>query len=294
MSDSIRISSPETRESWEIPVLYEDAHLLALNKPPGLPVAPERNDPARPSLMRMLHRDIARGAAWVRARPGLAYLMNAHRIDTEASGLLLLAKARPVFAALANHLNSDQPLRTYVALVQGSPARETFHLDAPLAPQPGAPSGRALPPVGVGPDRRAVQMRVDPKRGKKSRSDFAVRERFSGFTLLECRPRPARPHQLRAHLLRLRLPVVGDATYGGSPLLLSRLKTSYRLKADRTERPLIATPALHAEGLRLTHPVTGVELSIQAPWPKDLTVAVKYLRRYAPGSAPPPAGAGCT
>ena len=69
--------------------------------------------------------------------------------------------------------------------------------------------------------------------------------------------------------------------YGGRPLLLSSLNADYRLKPNQIERPLIARPALHAEALTLPHPVTGDPLTITAPWPKDLTVAVKYLRRYA-------------
>ena len=73
----------------------------------------------------------------------------------------------------------------------------------------------------------------------------------------------------------------GDALYGGSPLLLSRLKSDYRLKPNRTERPLIDRVALHAAELKFTHPVTRAEIAITAPWPKDLTVAVRYLQRYA-------------
>ena len=92
---------------------------------------------------------------------------------------------------------------------------------------------------------------------------------------------PDRVHQVRAHLLSVRLPVVGDGLYGGWPLLLSRLKPNYRLKPKHTERPLIDSAALHAETVTLPHPVSGASLTITAPWPKDLTVAVKYLRRYA-------------
>ena len=110
---------------------------------------------------------------------------------------------------------------------------------------------------------------------------FEVRERFSRWTLMQCELLTDRPHQVRAHLRHIGLPVIGDQLYGGRPLLLSRLKQVYRLKPNQTERPLIARPALHAETLSLPHPVTGTPLGIAAPWPKDLTVAVKYLRRYA-------------
>ena len=125
-------------------------------------------------------------------------------------------------------------------------------------------------------------MRADPRRGKHSLTLFKVRQKFIGYTLLQCEPLTDRPHQIRVHLRSLRLPVVGDPLYGGSPLLLSQLKRDYRLKPNRIERPLISQPALHAESLALPHPVTGQPLTITAPWPKDLTVAVKYLHRYAP------------
>ena len=70
-------------------------------------------------------------------------------------------------------------------------------------------------------------------------------------------------------------------------MLLSRLKNNYRLKPNRTERPLLSRPALHAEELTLPHPVTARPLTITALWPRDLTVAVKYLRRYAAGMGRP-------
>jgi 23S rRNA-/tRNA-specific pseudouridylate synthase len=76
-------------------------------------------------------------------------------------------------------------------------------------------------------------------------------------------------------------PVVGDELYGGKPLWLSRLKPNYRLKPGHEERPLLSRAALHAEELTLPHPVTGEVLTITAPWPKDLKVALKYLRQFA-------------
>ena len=106
-------------------------------------------------------------------------------------------------------------------------------------------------------------------------------EKFNGWSLLKCQPMTGRTHQIRVHLRQAGLPVAGDAGYGGSPLLLSRLKPGYRLKPNHTERPLINRVALHAAELKLPHPVTGAEVAISAPWPKDLKVAVNYLRRYA-------------
>jgi 23S rRNA-/tRNA-specific pseudouridylate synthase len=81
------------------------------------------------------------------------------------------------------------------------------------------------------------------------------------------------------------LRVVGDKLYGGKPLWLSRLKKNFRLKTGREERPLISRVALHAEQLTLPHPVTGEPVSITSPWPKDLLVALKYLRQFSAARA---------
>jgi 23S rRNA pseudouridine955/2504/2580 synthase len=106
-------------------------------------------------------------------------------------------------------------------------------------------------------------------------------EQFSDWALLRCQPFTGRTHQIRIHLRYSGLPIVGDALYGGRPLFLSRLKRDYRLKPGKTERPLVGRVALHAEDLSLIHPVTGKLITITAPWPKDLSVAVKYLRKFS-------------
>jgi 23S rRNA-/tRNA-specific pseudouridylate synthase len=114
-----------------------------------------------------------------------------------------------------------------------------------------------------------------------------VIEKFSGWMLLRCRPLTGRTHQIRIHLKHAGFPIVGDELYGGKKLWLSRLKRDYRLKAGREERPLISRAALHAEELILPHPVTGATVTVTSPWPKDVRVALKYLRQYATGSVPP-------
>ncbi|HZI31998.1 MAG TPA: RNA pseudouridine synthase, partial [Candidatus Binatia bacterium] len=85
------------------------------------------------------------------------------------------------------------------------------------------------------------------------------------------------------HLKHAGFPVVGDDVYGGKKLWLSRLKRDYRLKEGREERPLITRPAQHAEELSVPHPVTNETVVIRSEWPKDIRVAVKYLRQYATG-----------
>lgn len=273
MGNSIKLSSPETREFWEIAVLHEDDQLLALHKPAGLLVLPDADSPERPSLMQLLHAAIAAGKPWAVER-GISHLTHVHRLDFEATGVLLLAKSKDTAATLGNLFGSEKPLVEFLAIVNGRPLEETFTIEAPLTPHPMQP--------GV--------MRVDFKEGKKSITRFELVESFNGYSLMRCVPVTNRSHQVRAHLKWAKIPVCHDDAYQGKPLWLSRLKRSFHLKPNREERPLTPRLALHADKLTLPHPVTGAELVIECPLPKDLTVALKYLRKFAAaGSDPLPA-----
>jgi 23S rRNA pseudouridine1911/1915/1917 synthase len=261
----IKLSAPATREFWEIPILFEDEHLLALDKPAGLLTSPDLASPDRPDLMKLLHAGIADKKPWARER-NLDYLNNAHSLDAETSGVILLAKNKPAFIALANLFSSEKTAEKYLALVRGEPPENKFEVDAKLAPHP----------VKIG------AMHVDQKDGKQSKTKFEVQENFPrfGYALLKCEPLTGRMHQIRVHASHAGLKIVGDELYGGKPLWLSRLKSDYRLKPGREERPLISRAALHAEELTLPHPVTNETVTIKAEWPKDLKVAVKYLRQF--------------
>ena len=265
MTAPIKLSHPPTRQFWEIPVLHEDDQVLALDKPADLPASPRRDDPDAPCLLGLLHAAIRSRAPWTLTR-GLTTVSLAHRLDPEMSGVLLLARDRPALAHLANQFGSEAVRLVCLALVQGSPLEDTFTVELRLAPDVTRPG----------------RLRADPHGGRRSITRFAVVERFAGHALLRCEPLTHRVHQIRAHLRSQRIPVAGDSDYGGGLLLLSRLKPDYRFKRDRDELPLIRRPALHVEELTVQHPATGQPLTLRSPWPKDLTVAVKYLRRYAP------------
>jgi RluA family pseudouridine synthase len=263
---AIKLSSPATREFWEIPVLFEDEHLLALDKPARLLTSTEADNPGRPSLIKLLHTAIADKKPWASGRD-LEYLNNANQPDSEASGVILLAKNKPAFIALANLFSAEKVRLTYLALVHGEPLENQFEVNAKLSPHPVKP--------GV--------MRVDQQGGKQATTRFEVLDNFSrhGYALLKCEPLLEREHQVRVHASHVGLKIVGDEVYGGKPLWLSRLKKDYRLKPGREERPLLGRIALHIEDLTLPHPVTTKTVSIKSEWPKDLKVAVKYLRQYS-------------
>lgn len=263
MTSVIKLSSPANQEFWEVPIVHEDAHLLALDKPTRLLTSPDRDDCERPSLMNLLHADIARGAKWATSR-NITYLANTHRLDFETSGALLLAKDKPALISLADQFGIENSSKVYLALVRGSPRESQLKVAAKLGPHAFQPG----------------EVCVDPRTGKKAVTLLEVLERFRGYTLLKCMPHTNRPHQIRVHLQNSGLPIVGDTLYGGSQLLLSSLKRDYRLRAGRLERPLLDRVTLHASELHFTHPVTSQPVDIAVPWPNDLVVALKYLRKF--------------
>jgi RluA family pseudouridine synthase len=266
VSAAIKLSSPATREFWEIPILFEDEHLLALDKTAGLLTSPDVSKPDRPDLMKLLHAGIAEKKSWARER-NLDYLNSAHSLDAGTSGVILLAKNKLAFIALANLFSSQKVSEKYIALVRGEPLENKFEVAAKIAPHPVTPG----------------LMRVDSREGKQSQTKFEVLENFPrfGYALLKCEPLLNRTHQIRVHASHVGLKIVGDELYGGKFLWLSRLKKDYRLKPGREERALISRVALHSEELQFPHPVTNETVTIKSECPKDLKVALKYLRQFA-------------
>ena len=152
-----------------------------------------------------------------------------------------------------------QTRKIYTAICRGNPAPQIIDL-----------------PIGDVPDTPRLS-RIDHKNGKPSRTMVRVTEEYRGYSLLEVEIETGRQHQIRVHLQAIGHPLVGDADYGGVPLLLSQIKKKYRAKEGEEERPLLARPALHATEITLTNPA----VTIRAPLPKDMEVALKYLRKFA-------------
>jgi len=269
--------------SVALAVLYEDAALLALDKPGGVMVAPDTYDKQKPNLMSAVHRALGTPAAWVRERH-LNFLANVHRLDADTSGVLLLAKTREALRAVAKQFHDRTVGKGYLALVAGVPAEDEFAVEMQIGPHPARPWLQT--------ERRHG--------GKRTLTRFRVLERFrlpflrsqskgpslGAVALVQCEPETGRTHQIRVHLQHAGHPILGDALYGGgsrSTLLLSQLKPGYKPHANEAERPLLGRLALHAERLVVVHPVSGTPLELVAPLPKDFQVALKYLRRFAAG-----------
>ncbi len=245
--------------------MYEDPSLMVLDKPPGLLTSPEAAFPNEPALMALLHAAIADGKPWAQTRQ-ISHLSCPLRLDTDTSGLLILAKDKTVHSALADAFGTETPIRRHLAIVRGIPSEKIFEINAPLASHPFQPG----------------LSKVDLREGKKSKTRVEVIETFPRheYSFLQCDLLTQRPCQIPVHLQHIGLTVAGDKNHGGKPLWLSRLKKDYRLKPGREERPLLQRSAVHASEIRLKHPVSHEDMQWTCPLPKDFKTALKYLRLY--------------
>ena len=233
------------------PVIFEDDCLIAFDKPSGMPVAPDPRARSQVCLMALVQEKLGSGVA------------NVHRVDTEASGLVLCTKTKPALDFVSGQFQSKTVENVYEALVVGSPERDAFEVDFVLKEDEAAPE----------------RMCVVKKHGKAALTAFRVCGRYGRFTHVECRPVTARKHQVRVHLSASGTPVLNDPLYGDDTrLLLSEIKRGYKGRDE--ERPLIARLALHASGLTFIHPSSRERMTIAVPMHNDLAVALKYLGKY--------------
>jgi 23S rRNA pseudouridine955/2504/2580 synthase len=223
----------------EFPVLFEDEHLLAIDKPAG--VAVHGGSGVSSGVIEQLRR----------ARPQARFLELVHRLDKETSGVLLLAKRRSTLAALQDQFRARSTDKVYAALVFGAwPARLKV-IDLPLLRTTTADGARHVRVVDGGHDeaRRSISL------VQVVQSGAAAGE---ALTLLDVTIKTGRTHQIRVHLAHSGHPIVGDPRYGD----FARNKSFAR--ATGVDRML-----LHARRLRVDHPASGERLTLEAPWPAD-------------------------
>ncbi|MCH2104313.1 MAG: RluA family pseudouridine synthase [Planctomycetes bacterium] len=264
-------ASAPVAPSQPLVVLYEDEHVLAVEKPAGIAAEPERWKRDAASVaggLLQLSLDRSEGEEGLEFRPRLL-----HRLDKDTSGVLLAAKTIEAERALRDAFaRGDGTIqKTYLAIVEGEyplAEGESDLIELPIAPD----------------SRRTGLMQVDD-RGKPARTEVRVRERFSGFSLLECRPLTGRTHQLRVHLSSTGFPLVVDPLYGRrSGLMLSEFKHNYRPKRGYSERPLLGRLALHAESIEFSSDPGAPEerQRVDSAVPKDLTRVLKQLAKVRP------------
>ena len=231
-----------------VPVVYEDADLLIVDKPAGLVVHPSAGHDRGTLVNALLGRPDATGYGGIAGvrRPGIV-----HRLDRDTSGLLMVARHDAAQAALMGQLKARRVKKTYLALVQGNVA---------------AAAGRIEAPIGRDPSRRTRQAVVAS--GRPAVTGYRVRERFDGWTLLELDLVTGRTHQIRVHLEAIGHPIAGDPLYGTG---------TSRRGPDALERLF-----LHAWRLELSSPSDGHLIRAEAPLPASLEGVLESLRGSGP------------
>jgi 23S rRNA pseudouridine1911/1915/1917 synthase len=237
---------PRHMAATEMPldILYEDDHLLALNKPPGLVVHPARGHLDSLTLQNgVRHRYRSR-----LGEPGLT-LGSPHRLDKDTSGVIVFAITRQAYVGLVGQFSRSEPRKTYLAILDGRADSAAFANAKPIGPDP---------------ERRGLGKTLPPEQGgKAARTDFAIRESGRDWSLAEALPRTGRPHQIRIHAADLGLPLAGDLDYNPAP---------GRLGMPRQ--------ALHAASLEFRHPAEKDRaMRVDAPFPADLRETLARLRR---------------
>lgn len=252
----ITLPPPEPLETipQDIPleVVFEDEHLLVVNKPAGMVVHPAAGNPDGTLVNALLHhcKGQLSGINGV-ARPGIV-----HRIDKDTSGLLVVAKSNAAHEGLARQFADHSITRRYLAVCAGHPN-----------PPSGTVSGR----LGRSDkDRKKMAMLPDNStRGKHAVTHFETLKRLDHCALIECRLETGRTHQVRVHCASIGHALLGDPVYGRTPKPLRAL-------LDRLE---LRRQALHAARLGFIHPISGESLDFSAELPSDMAELIDETAR---------------
>lgn len=225
-------------------VIFEDKHLIVLNKAAGMVVHPGTGT----GEDTMVHALLAHCAGELSGIGGVERPGIVHRLDKDTSGLLVVAKNDTAHRALADQFASRTLKKEYLALVSGVPKTDSGSIDRSIARHP---VHRHRMTTGEG--------------GRPSRTDWTVEKKFGAqAALLRCRIHTGRTHQIRVHLKSLGHPILGDATYGWK---------------QHAALPVPPRVMLHAEHLVFSHPVNGKVMDLTAPLPKDFKKLLAALRK---------------
>jgi len=240
---------------FPLEILYEDKHLIVINKPAGISMHPGAGNDAHTIANAVVHhvgkKQLSVGES---DRPGIV-----HRLDKDTTGVVVVAKSTPMHAALSRQFAERSVGRSYHALVYTTPR-------AVRAIQ-GGETGEVSAPIGRHPTKRKMMAIVE--HGRPATTVWRVVERFPHGTLLECSLKTGRTHQIRVHMNSIGSPVIGDPVYGdfsNLPKPLAKASSAF------------GRQALHAATLAFTHPITNERLSFSAPLPNDFEELLRVFR----------------
>lgn len=235
-------------EDIPLDIVFEDEHLLVVNKPVGLVVHPGAGNMSGTLVNGLLHHDPTLESL---PRAGLV-----HRIDKDTSGLLVIAKTVAAHGDLVEQLQTRQMGREYEAVARGVIVSGGT-VDAPIARDPR--------------DRQRMAIRDE---GREAVTHYRVLERFRSHTRLRLKLDTGRTHQIRLHMAHIKRPLVGDPVYGGRGVLAAGMTNATRDFLNGFRRQ-----ALHARKLSIIHPSSRQPMVWQVPAPMDMQQLITVLRR---------------
>ncbi len=237
-------------EDLPLHILYEDADIAIIDKPAGVVVHPAAGHVSGTLVNALLFhvRDLSGVGGEI--RPGVV-----HRLDKETSGVLVIAKNDHAHRTLAGQWNTERIRKEYLALVYGTPDPSRGSINAPIGRDP----------------RERKRMAVVTG-GRHAITDYEVVEPLRYVSLLRCRLRTGRTHQIRVHMKHIGHPIVGDSVYSGP---------QWRGIPDKQVQKALASmkrQALHAARITLPHPRSGETMTFESPLPPDLAALLSVLR----------------
>ena len=239
--------------SAQYTLIYEDEHILIVNKPAGLLTIPDRINPDKPNLVGALQRKFGK-------------VMVVHRLDRETSGILCFARDEASHRHLSIQFEKHTVDKFYMALLDGVLHHEEGEVNKPIGEHPTIPGKMAI-----------------INSGKPSLTFYRAVERFNRFTLAEVLIKTGRTHQIRIHMQSVGYPLAIDAVYGKrSAIMLSEIKGKkyHSGKFSEEERPIMSRSALHSFRLRIDHPHTGERVEFTTELPKDFAALLSQLRKW--------------
>jgi RluA family pseudouridine synthase len=240
----------------DIEIIYEDGDILVINKPSGISVTKDRS--GKESLLHILQKQLCNQPTDLRL---------VHRLDKDASGVMLLAKNVAAQTILTTCFSERLVRKTYLAFVRGAPRDKQGLVQAPLAVS----------------EKNPQLMTIDPRKGKDSVTEWKLLADFGTVALLAVFPLTGRTHQIRIHLQSIGLPLAVDPLYGSKAgLFLSEFKPDYRLGKDEVEKPLIDRLTLHSYQLEFNQPPLNAPKYFVARLDKKFAAAIKMLTKHNP------------